>query len=76
MNHRTTQQQSRRELLRSTLRYLALGAVSLASAGLVSRGAVSSGEGGCRWSPSCGDCAAIARCRLPQALALKMRSER
>ena len=76
MHHTTAKRQSRREMFRSTLRYLALGGISLASAGLIARGVASSAAGGCRRSASCGDCEAIARCRLPQALAAKKRNER
>lgn len=76
MSHTTAQQQSpfllsRREMFRSTLRYLALGGISLTSAGLIARGVASSAAGGCLWSSSCGDCAAIAHCNLPQALGVK-----
>ena len=76
MHHTTAKRQSRREMLRSTLRYLALGGISLASAGLIARGAASPAQGGCRRSPSCGNCAAITYCKLPQALAARKRNER
>jgi hypothetical protein len=71
MNHDAEPQPSRREMFRSGLRYLALGGISLMSAGLIARGAASSAQGGCRWSPSCGDCPAITCCKLPQALAVR-----
>jgi hypothetical protein len=76
MNHAAEQQPSRREMFRTALRYLALGGISLTSAGLIARGAASPAQGGCRWSPSCGDCAAIAHCNLPQALTARRRHER
>ena len=76
MHHITAKRQSRREMFRSTLRYLALGGISLASARLISRGAASRAEGGCRRSASCVNCAAIGRCKLPRALAAKKRNER
>jgi hypothetical protein len=76
MNDHTAKRPSRREILRSTLRYLGLGGICLGSAGLIARGAASPDQGGCRWSPSCGDCAALADCTLPRALAAKGHSER
>ena len=76
MNHDAEPQPSRREMFRSAIRYLALGGISLASAGLIARGAASPTQGGCRWSPSCGDCEAITQCNLPQALAARRRHER
>ena len=72
MNHATEQQPSRREVFRTALRYLALGGISLMSAGLIARGAASPAQGGCRWSPSCATCPMpTAHCRLPQALAAR-----
>ncbi len=75
MNHLAAKRQNRREMFRSTLRYLALGGISLTSAGLIARGVGASAEG-CRRRLSCGGCAAIVHCNLPQALAMKRRSEK
>ena len=68
--------QTRREMFRSCLRYLALGGVSLVSAGLIGRGTASPATDGCCRSPYCGDCGAIAGCELPQALAAKRPNQR
>ena len=75
MSHTSAQQPSRREMVRSALRYLALGGISLTSAGLIARSVASSAAGGCPRSP-CGDCAAIDHCNLPQALAAKRDDQR
>lgn len=71
MNHTAARRQNRREMFRSTLRYLALGGISLGSAGLIARAVTSPAQGGCRRWPSCRDCAALAQCTLPQASAAK-----
>ncbi len=68
--------QNRREMFRSCLRYLALGGISWVSARLISRGAGSPAADGYCWSQTCGDCAAVAGCELPQAQAAKRTSER
>ena len=65
MNEKTEEQQSRRELLRSAARYLALGGLCLASGGLIVRAV----DGSCyRRSVHCGDCEKLARCELPAAV--------
>jgi hypothetical protein len=76
MTRRNAHRPNRRELFRSTLRYLALGGISLTSAGLIARGVAPPAGGGCRQSPSCAGCGAIARCELPRALAAKRRIQR
>jgi len=76
VNLPTAKRQSRREMFRSTLRHLALGGISLASAGLIARGAAPPAKGGCRRSPACGNCAAIAHCKLPRALAARKDNQR
>jgi hypothetical protein len=63
--------QTRREMCRTALRCLALGGVGLLSAALVGR---SSAEGCPRQAP-CRDCAALAACRLPQALETRHRDQ-
>jgi len=71
LNHAAEPQPSRREMFRSAVRCLALGGISLMSAGLIARGAASPVQGGCRRSPSCGDCTAVTHCKLPQASAVR-----
>jgi len=62
---------SRREMFRSTARYLALGGISLLSAGLIAKGTTSSAGGRCRRSFDCRNCAAVAYCQLPPALSAR-----
>lgn len=71
MTNPDQQQQSRREMLRSGVRYLALAGVSLLSAGLLVRGRGGSASDRCPRSAPCRHCGALAKCRRPQALAAK-----
>ena len=61
------QRPNRREMVRSGLRYLALGGIAVFSAGLLLRDALAPGANRCRRSPCCRGCAVLADCRLPQA---------
>ena len=66
MNEKTNEQHSRRELLRGAARHLALGGLCLASGGLIARTV----DGSCnRRSVHCRDCAKLAHCELPAAVA-------
>ena len=60
-------EQSRREVLRSSLRYLALGGIWVVSAALIAREPAMPGQRRCRRPFSCRDCAALAECKLPRA---------
>ena len=71
MNHPTKPRQSRREMFRSSVRYLALGGVSLVCGRLILKVAESPAEESCRRPLACRDCAALAECRLAEALAAK-----
>ncbi len=62
------QQKSRREMLRASARWLALGCIGVASGGLMLRGF--GRTAGCRLG-SCDDCRAMARCTLPPAMTAK-----
>jgi hypothetical protein len=59
-------QQTRRELCASLIRYAALGGITLWSAGLIRGGGKT-----CRQSIACGQCAKLADCALPQAAAAR-----
>ena len=76
MKHRDDHEASRREMLRSGVRYLALTGVSLLSAGLLVRASGPTAADRCSRSPACGNCRALATCRRPQALAAKKRKAR
>jgi len=66
MNHSgpKPETQNRREMCRSALRYLALGGITVLSAGLIVRRTASSAPASCRRSLSCRECAAFDHCRL------------
>ncbi len=71
MSQPAQRQPTRREVLRSSARYLALGGVTLMSAGLIA------GRSG-RWATDCDrrlsacrDCAVLNDCRLAPAVAAK-----
>jgi hypothetical protein len=63
---------TRRELLASSVRYVALGGLTLLSAGLVMR----RGNPICPRLPDCRDCAALDRCGLPEAVAARRSARR
>ena len=70
------QVQNRREMFRSALRYLAFGGIGLLSAGLIFRQDRSSTrtEVACplfRPPLGCGNCTALAGCKLPAAAAAR-----
>ena len=60
------QEKNRREMFRTSARWLALGGIGLLSGGLIVRGSGKTAE--CRQSASCHDCATLARCTLPPAM--------
>jgi len=68
MNDSTECKANRLELLRSTARYLALGGLSLVSAGLIVRGGGSSAAA-CGRRCGCRGCPALAHCQLACAAA-------
>jgi hypothetical protein len=61
---------NRREMCRNGLRWLALGGITVLSAGLVHQGA---GAGDCQRATACGDCSQRDGCQLPQARAARKR---
>jgi hypothetical protein len=84
MKHTAQRAYNRRELVRSGLRYLALGGVSLLWAGLAIRGSLAPcpsslapgpwpliSGGRCPRQLPCAQCAALPQCRLSPALAAK-----
>ena len=76
MQSRSEAGQSRREMFRSSARYMALGGLALLSAGLLARPRGSPARSRCRRAVACRRCAALANCRLPQALLAKKASKR
>lgn len=67
---------SRREVFRDMLRYLALGAISVMSVGLIARGNAKPAGGKCPLQLGCAKCAGLARCELPRARAARERNVR
>ena len=67
----------RREMFRTSARYLALGGIALISGGLIARTAGSPTRcGQLAQLASCSECAAMAGCTLAPALAAKRSSKR
>ena len=64
MDNSSEPQQDRREWLRSAARYTILGTLGLGTAALVRHGG---GADDCHKRLSCGQCALLGRCELPQA---------
>jgi hypothetical protein len=67
----TEEKQTRREMFRNMVRYLALGGIGLLWAGLYVRSAQNPAPGPCSQSLSCGGCASFNQCTLPQAEKIK-----
>ena len=61
---------NRRQILHSLLRYTTLAGIGLLSGGLLLKRSVSSAKS-CTRGFSCGDCAALADCRLAPAIDTK-----
>jgi hypothetical protein len=62
----------RREILRGSLRYLALGAITgIGAALLLRKPAMPDGSGGCTLFRSCSGCCLLARCGLPEAVSAR-----
>ena len=66
-SNNTDQKQTRREMCRGLLRYVALGGLGLVWAGLYVRSARSSATNSCTQSLSCGGCMLLEQCNLPLA---------
>jgi len=69
-------QPSRREMLHSGARYLALGGLSALSVFLLAKGTDSSADDACRRPMPCRKCPVLSRCSLPQAASAKRRGRR
>jgi hypothetical protein len=65
------EKQTRREMCRNMVRYLAVGGIGLLWAGLYVRSAGNPTPGSCSQSLSCGGCASFNQCNLPQAVKIK-----
>jgi hypothetical protein len=63
----TEEKQTRREMCRSLVRYLAIGGMGIVWAGLCIRSARNSTGKCCTQSPLCGGCTLLEQCNLPQA---------
>jgi len=65
----------RREMLRDGVRYVALGALA-GLCGLLGGRAVGRGRAACTVADACTGCAALARCRRPQAVQTRRQTTR
>jgi hypothetical protein len=72
MNDSPENRCTRRELFSSSVRYVALGGLTLLSAGLVLR----QGRAACPRLPDCRGCAALDRCSLPEAVEVRLGKDR
>ena len=71
MNQPDSQRANRREMLRSAARYLALGGISVVSAGMIWRSRIAADGAQCRRQSGCRECKLLGRCDLPQAIKAK-----
>ncbi|MEE8452895.1 MAG: hypothetical protein V3R99_13300 [Thermoguttaceae bacterium] len=68
MTRQQEQQHDRREMLRRSIRYMALGGIGIGSGTLIVRAARCPGDDGSHRSLPCRECGSLARCELPSAL--------
>jgi hypothetical protein len=71
MSNPAEEKQTRREMCRNIVRYLALGGIGLLWAGLYVRSARNPAPNTCSQSLPCGGCTSFSQCTLPQAEKIK-----